>query len=144
MLYEVITHFRSPVLTAWSTPGAALLGTSLVGLPMGEAIGAFLFASALITLCGVTGWVETLMKHIPKTLAAAMLAGVLVITSYSIHYTKLYDPNTVSRLIPAVTYNGLTAPPVRPIVPPGFTSATYSTKRGAQSRPSRFATGLPR
>ncbi len=71
-------HFRSPVLTAWSTPGAALLGTSLVGLPMGEAIGAFLFASALITLCGVTGWVETLMKHIPKTLAAAMLAGVLL------------------------------------------------------------------
>jgi benzoate membrane transport protein len=35
-------------------------------------------ASALITLCGVTGWVETLMKHIPKTLAAGMLAGVLL------------------------------------------------------------------
>lgn len=63
-------YFKSPVLTAWSTPGAALLGTALVGLPMSEAIGAFLFASALITLCGVTSWVETLMKHVPKTLAA--------------------------------------------------------------------------
>ena len=71
-------YFKSPVLTAWSTPGAALLGTALVGLPMSEAIGAFLFASALITLCGVTGWVETLMKHVPKTLAAAMLGGVLL------------------------------------------------------------------
>lgn len=71
-------YFRSPVLTAWSTPGAALLATALVGVPMSEAIGAFLFASALITLCGVTGWVETLMKHVPKTLAAAMLAGVLL------------------------------------------------------------------
>ena len=71
-------RFRSPVLTAWSTPGAALLGTSLVGLPMSEAIGAFLFASALITLSGFTGWVEALMKHIPKTLAAGMLAGVLL------------------------------------------------------------------
>ena len=71
-------RFRSPVLTAWSTPGAALLGTSLTGLPMSEAIGAFLFASALIALCGATGWVETLMKHIPKTLAAGMLAGVLL------------------------------------------------------------------
>ena len=71
-------RFRSPVLTAWSTPGAALLGTSLAGLPMSEAIGAFLFASALIALCGATGWVETLMKHIPKTLAAGMLAGVLL------------------------------------------------------------------
>ena len=71
-------RFRSPVLTAWSTPGAALLGTSLVGLPMSDAIGAFLFASALITLSGFTGWVEALMKHIPKTLAAGMLAGVLL------------------------------------------------------------------
>ncbi|WP_153111189.1 benzoate/H(+) symporter BenE family transporter [Propionivibrio limicola] len=71
-------RFRSPVLTAWSTPGAALLATALVGLPMGEAIGAFMFASALFLLCGVTGWVETFMKHVPKSLAAAMLAGVLL------------------------------------------------------------------
>lgn len=71
-------YFRAPVLTAWSTPGAALLATALAGLPMSEAIGAFVFASALLTLCGVSGWVETIMKHVPKTLAAAMLAGVLL------------------------------------------------------------------
>jgi len=70
--------YRSPVLTAWSTPGAALLATALPGIPMSEAIGAFLFASALLTLCGVSGWVETIMKHVPKALAAAMLAGVLL------------------------------------------------------------------
>jgi benzoate membrane transport protein len=45
---------------------------------MSEAIGAFLVASALITLCGVTGWFEAIMKHVPRTLAAAMLAGVLL------------------------------------------------------------------
>ena len=71
-------RYRSPVLTAWSTPGAALLAGALVGVPMSEAIGAFIFASALLTLCGATGWVEAIMKHIPKTLAAAMLAGVLL------------------------------------------------------------------
>ncbi|MEI7431019.1 MAG: benzoate/H(+) symporter BenE family transporter [Betaproteobacteria bacterium] len=71
-------YFRSPVLTAWSTPGAALLATALIGLPMSEAIGAFIVASALITLCGVTGWFEAIMKHLPKSLAAAMLAGVLL------------------------------------------------------------------
>ena len=71
-------YFRSPVLTAWSTPGAALLATSLVGVPMSEAIGAFLFASLLLTIFGFTGWVETFMKHVPKSLAAAMLAGVLL------------------------------------------------------------------
>ena len=71
-------YFRSPVLTAWSTPGAALLATSLLGVPMGEAIGAFLFASLLLTIFGFTGWVDSFMKHVPKSLAAAMLAGVLL------------------------------------------------------------------
>lgn len=71
-------YYRSPVLTAWSTPGAALLSTALIGLPMSDAIGAFIVASLLLTLCGVTGWVEALMRHIPKTIAAAMLAGVLL------------------------------------------------------------------
>ena len=71
-------YFRSPVLTAWSTPGAALLVTGLAGVPMADAIGAFVFASALSTLCGVTGWFDQIMRRIPKALAAAMLAGVLL------------------------------------------------------------------
>lgn len=71
-------RYKSPVLTAWSTPGAALLTTALVGLPMSQAVGAFMVASALILLFGVTGWVETFMKHVPKSLASAMLAGVLL------------------------------------------------------------------
>ena len=54
-------YYRSPIVTAWSTPGAALLITSLAGVPMAEAIGAFLFCAALITLCGVTGWFERIM-----------------------------------------------------------------------------------
>ncbi len=71
-------YFKSPVLTAWSTPGAALLITGLAGLPMSEAIGIFLFNSLLITIAGFSGWFERLMRHVPKTLAAAMLAGVLL------------------------------------------------------------------
>ena len=71
-------RYRAPVLTAWSTPGAALLVTALSGVPMNEAIGAFLFSSLLITVCGVSGWFEKLMHRIPRALAAAMLAGVLL------------------------------------------------------------------
>lgn len=70
--------FRTPVLTAWSTPGAALLVTALAGVPMNEAIGAFLLSSALIAACGFFGWFDRLMRHVPRTLAAAMLAGVLL------------------------------------------------------------------
>lgn len=70
--------YKMPVLTAWSTPGAALLATSLEGLSLGEAVGVFIFANALIVLCGVTGLFARLMKIIPHTLAAAMLAGILL------------------------------------------------------------------
>ena len=71
-------RYRNPVLTAWSTPGAALLVTSLQGLSMGQAIGVFLFSSLLITLSGITGWFQKLMQYIPRHIAAAMLAGILV------------------------------------------------------------------
>lgn len=70
--------YKAPVLTAWSTPGAALLATSLQGVTLAETIGIFLFANALILLCGVTGLFARLMKIIPHSLAAAMLAGVLL------------------------------------------------------------------
>ncbi|MYN11948.1 benzoate/H(+) symporter BenE family transporter [Pusillimonas sp. TS35] len=71
-------HYRSPVLTAWSTPGAALLVTGLAGLTMGQATGIFLFSSLLILLSGMTGWFQKLMQYMPRHLAAAMLAGILV------------------------------------------------------------------
>ncbi|WP_017302264.1 benzoate/H(+) symporter BenE family transporter [Nodosilinea nodulosa] len=71
-------RYRAPVVTAWSTPGAALLITSAAGVPMAEAIGAFLVSGLLITLAGFTGWFERLMNRIPISLAAGMLAGVLL------------------------------------------------------------------
>lgn len=70
--------YKAPVLTAWSTPGAALLATSLQGVSLAETIGIFIFANALILLCGVTGVFARLMRLIPHSLAAAMLAGVLL------------------------------------------------------------------
>ena len=70
--------YRAPILTAWSTPGAALLVTGLQGLTMQEAIGVFIVANALIVLCGVTGLFARLMQIVPHSLASAMLAGILL------------------------------------------------------------------
>jgi len=70
--------YKAPVLTAWSTPGAALLATSLQGVTLSETIGIFIFSNALILICGVSGLFARLMKIIPHSLAAAMLAGVLL------------------------------------------------------------------
>jgi benzoate membrane transport protein len=69
--------YRMPVLTAWSTPGAALLVTAGAGVPMAEAVGAFVVCAVLITLAGATGAFARVMDHIPQPLAAALLAGVL-------------------------------------------------------------------
>ncbi|NHB98275.1 benzoate/H(+) symporter BenE family transporter [Photorhabdus stackebrandtii] len=71
-------YYRTPVLTAWSTPGAALLVTTMQGTSINEAIGIFIFASALILLCGITGLFARLMNYIPQALSAAMLAGILL------------------------------------------------------------------
>ncbi len=71
-------YYRTPVMTAWSTPGAALLVTGLSGVSLNEAVGTFLFCSLLTTLCGVMGWFDQIVRHIPKTLACAMLAGILL------------------------------------------------------------------
>lgn len=71
-------RYRMPILTAWSTPGAALLVTSVKGITMPQAIGAFMVCAALIVLVGATGWFEKAMSRIPQTLGAAMLAGVLL------------------------------------------------------------------
>lgn len=70
--------YRAPILTAWSTPGAALLVTSLPGTPLDQAIGVFVFAAGLIFLCGVTGLFARLIGHIPQAISAAMLAGILL------------------------------------------------------------------
>ncbi len=67
---------RLPILTAWSTPGAALIAATS-GISMPEAIGAFLFSSSLILLFGLTGWFARVMDRIPLAVAAALLAGVL-------------------------------------------------------------------
>ena len=71
-------RYKAPILIAWSTPGAALLATSLPGIPIGEAIGAFIFSSVLLTICGLAGWFDRILQFIPQSLAAAMLAGVLL------------------------------------------------------------------
>ncbi|MBV8633304.1 MAG: benzoate/H(+) symporter BenE family transporter, partial [Burkholderiaceae bacterium] len=71
-------RYRVPVVTAWSTPGAAMLAVSTAHASMAEAVGAFLVSALLITLAGFTGWFERAIKKIPASIAAGMLAGVLL------------------------------------------------------------------
>ena len=71
-------RYRMPVVTAWSTPGAAMLIGSVAGLPLSDAIGAFLMSALLIAASGFSGFFERMISRIPVSLASGMLAGVLL------------------------------------------------------------------
>ena len=68
--------YRQPVLTAWSTPGAALL-VATHGISLQAATGGFIISALLITIAGLSGLFERLMDRVPVAIAAALLAGVL-------------------------------------------------------------------
>lgn len=69
--------YKAPILIGWSTPGAALLITSLQGVSMPEAIGAFMVSALLTLALGTSGLFERIMDYIPRPLVSAMLAGIL-------------------------------------------------------------------
>ncbi|UJF23907.1 benzoate/H(+) symporter BenE family transporter [Suttonella sp. R2A3] len=70
--------YKMPIITAWSTPGAALLITALAPFTLAEATGAFIFSAILILLSGLTGIFARFMDLIPQSISAAMLGGILL------------------------------------------------------------------
>jgi benzoate membrane transport protein len=70
-------RYRIPVVTAWSTPGAALIAASS-GISIHAAVGAFLLAGGLIVLAASVKPFGRLIERIPSAVAAAMLAGILI------------------------------------------------------------------
>ena len=75
--YLSVRH-RLPIITAWSTPGAALIAATngAIGLP--AAVGAFLLAGALVVVTAAFRPVGALVQRLPTGVAAGMLAGVLL------------------------------------------------------------------
>ncbi|MBN9491426.1 MAG: benzoate/H(+) symporter BenE family transporter [Alphaproteobacteria bacterium] len=71
-------RYRMPIITAWSTPGAALIA-STSGVPsFRAAIGAFLVSAVLILLTAALRPLGRLIERIPASIAAAMLGGILL------------------------------------------------------------------
>ena len=71
-------RYRMPIITAWSTPGAALIA-STSGVPgFRAAVGAFVLAAVLILLTAAIRPLGRLIERIPASIASAMLAGILL------------------------------------------------------------------
>lgn len=70
---------RAPSAVAWSTPGAALLASTAV-LPGGfaEAVGAFIVCAVMIIATGLIPPLGRIVANIPRPIANALLAGVIL------------------------------------------------------------------
>ncbi|MFB9066976.1 benzoate/H(+) symporter BenE family transporter [Pseudofulvimonas gallinarii] len=95
-------RYRQPVVTAWSTPGAAMLIAVGGGLPMAEVVGAFVLCAALTMVAGFSGLFERMIDRIPVALAAAMLAGVLLRFGLDVFVSAQVQPALV--LVMLATY----------------------------------------
>ena len=91
---------KMPVITAWSTPGAALIAASS-GFSMGEAVGAFLVTGLLLVATGLFGPLTRLIAKIPASVASGMLAGIVVTFAIGAVKTIPVDPWLILPLIAA-------------------------------------------
>jgi len=70
--------FKMPLSVVWSTPGAALIaGSSLAGVGFNNVMGGILIAGVLLAITGLWPLLGRVVSAIPKSIASAMLAGVI-------------------------------------------------------------------
>jgi benzoate membrane transport protein len=91
--------YRMPIITAWSTPGAALIATSASGISYENALGAFVVAGLLMCLTALIRPLARAIAQIPAPIAAAMLAGVLLKYTLGVPAAALSMPLFVLPLI---------------------------------------------
>lgn len=70
-------RYRVPIIIAWSAPGSALLVSLLPQISLNEAVGAYMVASLIIFLVGISGAFDRIINKLPTAIAAGMLAGIL-------------------------------------------------------------------
>ncbi|MEH6732954.1 MULTISPECIES: benzoate/H(+) symporter BenE [Gammaproteobacteria] len=69
--------YKAPVVTAWSAPGTVLLVTLFPQMSVNEAVAAYIISAIVIFIVGATGYFDKVLKWIPNSIAAGMMAGIL-------------------------------------------------------------------
>lgn len=91
---------KMPVISAWTTPGAALVAASS-GFTMADAVGAFIITALLLIATGLFKPLTRLIARIPSSVASGMLAGILVSFATGAVRTITVDPALILPLIAA-------------------------------------------
>jgi benzoate membrane transport protein len=93
-------RYRMPVVSAWSTPGAALIAAS-TGFSLGEGVGAFMVAAVLLVATGLFRPLTRLVSRIPASVSSGMLAGIVVTFVTGAFKTVAVDPMLILPLLAA-------------------------------------------
>ncbi|RWN17074.1 MAG: benzoate transporter BenE [Mesorhizobium sp.] len=91
---------KMPIITAWSTPGLALIAASS-GFSMSEAVAAFIVTGVLLVATGLFRPLTKLISRIPPSVASGMLAGIVVTFALNAVKTIPIDPWLILPLIAA-------------------------------------------
>ncbi|PBB66110.1 benzoate transporter [Mesorhizobium sp. WSM4312] len=91
---------KMPVITAWSTPGLALMAAS-TGFSIGEAVAAFIATAILLIATGLFRPLTQLISRIPPSVASGMLGGIVVTFALNAVKTVPVDPWLILPLIAA-------------------------------------------
>lgn len=102
-------RYRMPVVTAWSTPGAALVAASS-GFTIEQAVGAFIAAALLLVATGLFKPLTKLISRIPASVASGMLAGIVVTFVMAAARTAQADAGLVLPLLAAFFLIRLVSP----------------------------------
>lgn len=71
-------YYKVPVLTAWSTPGAAMLISIAPNYSIHECMGAYIVSGFLVLLTGLIKPINRYLNRLPPQIATAMLAAILL------------------------------------------------------------------
>lgn len=91
---------RMPVISAWSTPGAALVGASS-GFTINDAVGAFMLVGVMLVATGLFKPLTRLISRIPASVASGMLAGIVVTFALNAVKAAPADPLLILPLVAA-------------------------------------------
>ncbi|WLP94397.1 benzoate/H(+) symporter BenE [Psychrobacter sp. M13] len=69
--------YKAPIVNAWSVPGTVLLVTLFPQMSINEAVAGYIISAIVIFIVGVTGYFDKILKWIPNSIAAGMMAGIL-------------------------------------------------------------------
>jgi benzoate membrane transport protein len=92
---------RVPVMVAWSIPGSALLVSMLPLFPFDEVVGAYIVGSLIVLVVGLSGAFDGVIRLLPKAIAGAMLAGILLRFGIDVFVSLKSQPGMVAAMFAA-------------------------------------------